>query len=514
MGTNAERFLDLFKGFKEAHGQTEVLNYQRNGKQKAKSFIVREPLTIALVEQHLEGKQGVGSIPIDETNGCTFGALDIDDYNLDLVALCKKSARFKLPLTVCRSKSGGAHLFIFLSEKVPAVDLRDKLAEFASALGFGTCEIFPKQEEVIVERGDVGNFINLPYFQEEYTTRFAYDDNGKELSLEEFLVQAENAKISLKDLRAFELGTNSEVLPNGPPCLQQLTEHGIPEGGRNNTLLNIGVFYKMSSPNNWRDLLEKHNQNHCSPSLPAKEIVTIQEQLEKKEYFYTCKQEPIQSHCNKSLCRTRQFGVGGKQDCPTIGGLTVVESEPAVWFVDVDGSRLELSTKQLQMQMDFQRACMEQMYQMPAKMKETDWREMINALLQTATRINVPEELTTKGQFNELLEMFCTSRIKAQSEEELLTGKPWTSDRYTYFKLGALQEFLRRKGFTNYSRGQITERLKELNNGQVAFKRYRLKDNKDAWREVRVWFVPEMEELDVDLEAPSFQEKTDMDVPF
>ena len=157
---------------------------------------------------------------------------------------------------------------------------------------------------------------------------------------------------------------------------------------------------------------------------------------------------------------------------------------------------------------------MEQMYQMPAKMKETDWREMINALLQTATRINVPEELTTKGQFNELLEMFCTSRIKAQSEEELLTGKPWTSDRYTYFKLGALQEFLRRKGFTNYSRGQITERLKELNNGQVAFKRYRLKDNKDAWREVRVWFVPEMEELDVDLEAPSFQEKTDMDVPF
>ena len=64
MGTNAERFLDLFKGFQEAHGQTEVLNYQRNGKQKAKSFIVREPLTIALVEQPLEGKQGVGSIPI------------------------------------------------------------------------------------------------------------------------------------------------------------------------------------------------------------------------------------------------------------------------------------------------------------------------------------------------------------------------------------------------------------------------------------------------------------------
>ena len=238
--------------------------------------------------------------------------------------------------------------------------------------------------------------------------------------------------------------------------------------------------------------------------------MTIQEQLEKKEYFYTCKQEPIQSHCNKALCRSRQFGVGGSQSFPTIGGLTVVLSEPPVWFVDVDGSRLELTTKQLQMQMDFQRACMEQMYQMPARMKDPDWRDMIDNLLTTATHIQVPEELTTKGQFNELLETFCTSRIRATSEEELLTGKPWTVDGHTYFKLSSLQEFLKRKGFTNYSRGQITERLKELNNGQESDKQYRLKDNKGKWRTVRVWFVPEMEELEVDLKKPIFSEE----VPF
>ena len=137
--TEAQRYFDLFQGFKGAHGQTEVLNHQRHGKQKAKSFIVREPL------------------------------------------------------------------YIFLSEKVPAVELKDKLAEFASALGFGTCEIFPKQEEVIVERGDVGNFINLPYFQAEFATRFAYDRSGKELTLVEFLDLAEKSKITLKQLRDFEL---------------------------------------------------------------------------------------------------------------------------------------------------------------------------------------------------------------------------------------------------------------------------------------------------------------------
>ena len=40
-------------------------------------------------------------------------------------------------------------------------------------LGYGGCEIFPKQEELLVERGDIGNFINLPYFDAEQTMRYA-----------------------------------------------------------------------------------------------------------------------------------------------------------------------------------------------------------------------------------------------------------------------------------------------------------------------------------------------------
>ena len=135
--TQAQRFLDLFKGYEGAHGQTQVMERHRHGKTQAKYQIVREPLTVDLVQEHLDGKRGVGSIPIDETNHCGFGALDIDDYSLDLVALYKKVKRLKLPLVTCRSKSGGAHLFLFMTEKIPASEARDKLAEFASALGFG-----------------------------------------------------------------------------------------------------------------------------------------------------------------------------------------------------------------------------------------------------------------------------------------------------------------------------------------------------------------------------------------
>ena len=280
MENSAQRFLDLFIGSQGAHGQTDVLGRQRNGKQQAKYEIVRAPLTIALVQDHLDGKLGVGSIPIDETNKCRFGALDIDDYSLDLRVLLDKVKAFKLPLVLCRSKSGGAHLFLFLSEKVAASEVRDRLAEFASVLGWGNCEVFPKQEELLAERGDVGNFINLPYQNERYTTRYALKSTGDSLPLEDFLDLAESTRVTAKQLSSINLGGNNSLLPDGPPCLQKLTEFGIPEGGRNMTLLNVGVYFKQSSPNDWKELLEKHNQDYCNPPLPAKEVVLIQEQLE------------------------------------------------------------------------------------------------------------------------------------------------------------------------------------------------------------------------------------------
>ena len=157
----AEKFMDAFEGFSAAHGQTQISEERREGKQKAKSFIVRKPLTIELIQSHLEGKCGVGSIPINEDNKCRFGALDIDQYPLDLVALDKKIRDLGVSCIVCRSKSGGAHVFFFFTDWISAGDFKDKAAEVSAVLGYGGCEVFPKQEQVLVERGDVGNFINL-----------------------------------------------------------------------------------------------------------------------------------------------------------------------------------------------------------------------------------------------------------------------------------------------------------------------------------------------------------------
>ena len=508
-----DRFMLAFKGSDFAHGQTEIGNKRRNGKTEAKSFIVKQPLTKELIQEHLDGKKGIGSIPINKDNNCYFGVLDIDTYPIDHVEIRKKCEKLKLPLVVCRSKSGGAHLFLFMKEATRAAEVRDYLGEISAALGYSGCEIFPKQDEILFERGDVGNFINLPYFDANNTIRYAIDKKGDDLTLEEFLDEVDKSKVSLADLEKIDFGTQREQFKDAPPCLQLFFTMGIPEGTRNKVMFNGGLYLKQKFPDNWKEKHEELNQKYCLPPLPATEIVELQKQLEKKEYFYTCKEEPMVSHCNKSLCKTRQFGIGNSETVPQIGGLTILLSDPRLYFLDVDGKRLELTTEQLQMPIQFQRACMEQINFMPPLTKAGDWQPIVNDLLNNATEIEVSEELTGFGQFKELLETFCMSRIRAKFAEELAVGKPWTEDDKTYFTMKGLQEFLKQRGFTLYNRPQIQQRLKDMNDGNVCNGMYKVKNENGNWTNIRVWWVPEFKSAEVEIPINN-EEEFEEDVPF
>ena len=489
-----EELLNAFEGFSGAHGQTEVSNQRMNGKQKAKSFIVRQPLTLELMQGHIDGVKGVGAIPINEKNQCKFGALDIDEYPLDHKQLVDKLNQFKIPCIVCRSKSGGAHIFFFFTEWMEAADFRDKAAEIAAALGHGRCEIFPKQEQVLVERGDVGNFINLPYFDAEKTLRFAYWKDGRvyvEATLQEFIDRIHKIKCDPNKFMELSVGGKPNLYPGYVPCLKSLLTMGIFEGGRNKAAFQLGVFLQKSAPNNWKSQLEEINVKRFTPPLPASEIVTIQNTLEKKEYQYLCKEEPMSSHCNQSVCRGLKHGIG-TTSMPAISGLSVILSEPRLWFLDIDGRRLELTTEELQAPRLFQRACMEQLNFMPPKMKDADWEVQVNMLLENCNEIAVPQELTYKGQFLSYLELFCTGRVQAQSFEEVVLGKPYTDveDARTFFKLDALMEFLRNRKFDNYTRAQVQERLKEINNGDSSVVK-KFQTSQGKWKSVRVWWIPE-----------------------
>ena len=103
----------------------------RNGKADADSRIVHEPLTVTL-SNHTLMVQRVLVLFLWRQNECKWGALDVDVYDLDHQTLRQKIQKLKLPLVHCGSKSGGAHLFLFLA-------LRASFYCSGVSIGDGSC---------------------------------------------------------------------------------------------------------------------------------------------------------------------------------------------------------------------------------------------------------------------------------------------------------------------------------------------------------------------------------------
>ena len=508
-----KRFALLFRGLETAYGTFNLTGKQANGKAKGKASVVRAKRTLATFEKHLNGEQGVGIVPINEDNLCFWGAIDIDQYPLNHSAIVKTVHRQKLPLVVCRSKSGGGHVFIFLKEAVAAEALQNKLNEVASEIGFANTEIFPKQIRLVLERGDTGNFLNLPYFSHENGLRYAFKEDGSAATLEEFVDMAEAAAITPEELGSLlekEIIEVDERIKNGPPCLQILLRQGFPEGTRNNGLFNLGVYLRKAFPNDWETKILEYNQAVLQPPLDLKEVNIVAEQIRKKDYQYKCSDQPISSFCNRDLCRSRRFGVGGDANTPRIANLRKYDSEPPLWFLDVNGSPVELDTEALQRQPKFQILCMEQINTMPRTITRQAWEAQMNTLLSTMIEtegaiIHTSEDTSIRGQFYELLEEFTTHMQAALDREEILLRRPWTNEANsrTYFRLKDLEAFLKRQRFTDYRSNKIAQRLRDIDglSEQLSIN----------GRPIRCWSIPAFEPIEDEFKSKF---DSDEDIPF
>ena len=263
-----ERFKEIFQGNNSAYGQL-ILSGSTNDKGKAdgKAFIKRQTVTDDLWEDHLAGKDpALGVIPINENNECKWGCIDVDVYNVDHLVLMRNIKGLSFPLVTFRSKSGGAHLFLFTKEFIPASLMQSKLKAMAEALGYAGSEIFPKQTEILVERGDTGNFLNLPYHGGIRGLRYAIKAGGEAASLESFYsiydewaqTREQVEEIVVKETKV------QEAFEQGPPCLNKLAVDGFGEGSRNNSLFNIAVFCKKAFED-WENQVGQYNQKYMDP---------------------------------------------------------------------------------------------------------------------------------------------------------------------------------------------------------------------------------------------------------
>ena len=466
------KFKNIFEGLKIAYGQYQKGERNGNGKQQGKAFIVRKNVSDDLWENHLQGKgPALGIIPIREDNTCRWGCIDIDVYNLDHGSLIQSIRNLSLPLIVCRSKSGGAHVFLFTKEFISAALMQQTLKRIAKVLGHEGCEVFPKQTEILVERGDTGNFLNLPYYNETKGLRYAINDSGSSCTLEEFYqlydVHACTEE-QVKEIK-FEEKKLEEAFPSGPPCLNKLATVGFGEGSRNNALFNIAVYYKQAHPDTWEDKIVEANQSYMEPKLSNSEVQQLIKSVNRKGYDkYRCKDAPINAVCQSGLCRTKRFGVGyGEEEMPVLGNLTKYKSNPPQWFLDVSGTRIELKSEQLYSPPLFALACLDQANLVVPVPKPKDWKQyFLKPMMQNLQEVEPLESLDPMNQLTGLLQDWTTNRQSARTMDDVLNKLPFTDENkeYTYFRMDDFYAFCKKNNWDvdKIKTGNLIKRLTDI----------------------------------------------------
>ena len=459
-----KKFKEIFEGLNSAYGQyIPSTVHSSNGKQKGRPFTVKKPVIDLLWENHLKGKEpALGIIPINEKNLCRWGCIDIDQYDFNHKKFIKKIKQKKLPLVVCRSKSGGAHVFLFVSEWIEAAAMREKLKVMAATLGYSECEIFPKQEYLLIERGDTGSFLNLPYHGGDNTTRYAFLENGDAASLRGFIGLYERNKLTKEKFENLTIESeNEQNIKDGPPCLQILCKEGFPEGTRNNGLYNIGVYLKKANPDTWQTDLATYNTKFMKPPLSPQQVMTTISSLNKKDYQYKCKDQPICNYCDSLTCQTRKFGIGNGTLMPDISNLRKFTSDPPRWFVNVGGETVDVKTNELRTFDLFDEACMDQISIKLPNVSKPIWGKVISNLMKAVEEIEAPETLKYKKQLEEHLENFTTDRAAGKQKTDINRGVSWTDEGRTYFKFKDFWKYLQNTRTWDMERNKTLTKIGE-----------------------------------------------------
>ena len=440
-----EDFFKVFPGLTRAYGQFFITE-RKGPKLDGYGKTIRESYTAQLWKEHLDGKTGLGVIPINENNQCKWGCLDVDDYSVDIEKISKQFV--KKNLIVCRSKSGGAHI------------------DIVKAFGFVKYDLRPQQTKLI-NKEDVGSWLNMPYFGGDQTDRYALYD-GEVLTSDLFIkwvnkFSVENLdEIDLKFIK--KLNKSNEILPGGPPCLQQLLSQGaLGEGGRNNGLFNIGVYLRKRFPDEWQEKLEEYNDEYLDPPLKPREFTTVLNSLDKKSYNYKCKDSPINSVCNKTKCLTCEYGINDEGTMPVLNSITKILTNPPQYFLTLSEKKIgPLSSKQIYSFIDFKQVVFENLDMLLPKINDKLWTETVNDLMSRVVSVEAPKDSSNEGRLFELLERFCTGSTSSTEIEDLLRGKAIIQQEVTEFRINDFMEFLDRHRFKEFKLHEITAYLKNL----------------------------------------------------
>ena len=516
MDNRVSKFKEIFFGLDRAYGQFTAIEDQReDGKELGETKFVKSPVTDSLWQSHLEGAwPSLGIVPINDDFKCKWGCIDVDTYPLDHLALVKKLKSKGLPFIVARSKSGGAHVFLFFKEYISAKVVVDKLKELASGLGYSDCEVFPKQIKLDTDRGDCGSFLNLPYFNGlKYSSRVAYDDQGNAMSLDQFLEEVEKKKLTVDELKKLKITKQDSPFADAPFCIESyLAENGtVQEGSRDNFLFQYAVYAKKKYGETFEEEVYNFHHQYFDKPLPPAQIQKIIKQSDKKDWGYKCKDQPMCSFCNKSKCRIRKYGIGEDNVLTDIGSVVQFgDGDDTIYHLNINDFRITLTIDELYDQHKFRKKCLAKSGSMPPVLKREDYDAFIINLVGSADKVVSDYELTPEGQFNNILSRFISTQANATDIDEIIAGSCFVDeeDNKVYFRTDQLQEYMKNRKHAPLTANQIGVFLRALG-GTTAKKKLNGKHGQLVWVLDNGKFNPKIEPI-----TQPQSEETEEVIPF
>jgi len=480
-----EEFKMLFSGNPNAYG---VHDWKNN-----KSFTKKTAPTDKEYENHFSGAMGLGVIPVVDKEYSNFGVLDFDNHQMadgiNLFKLAKKIEDEKLPMVVCRSKSGGGHVYIFGKEKLKTKLLRSVLNNLIEVLkGHGEIEIevFPKQDSV--DKRIIGNWINLPYFgcEKGYTERYAIINNKIIYDVNTFINYCNSIKVTNDDLIKL-VGDDKHA--QAPPCIQAFLKNKIGEGQRNNALYNFCIYARKKSPDGWESMVYNFNDVAITPKLTYEEVNAVIKSVQRqKGYQYKCQEKPCKMYCNAELCVKRQYGISSAEkstlmlsDLPEFGKFIKYVTEPVKYKLEVKVNSVEgfkavhLSSAELLNFKYFRLKVFEELDTVIKNVKADEWMYIVDELTNKIEYEQLPDDASQAGLVRGYLEEFiknsnCDFESDGEDLEErssILDGEQilvkFEKKRFFCFRFPDFKEFLQSKKFGSVLGKDIYIALKPFN---------------------------------------------------
>jgi len=478
-------FQTIFSGNQNAYGEHTYPNKETKNKEGI-NITETKSINSSNYKKHLEGEKGLGIIPIRKNNTCSFAVLDVDVYEKEVLLYIDTVYKNKIPLLPFRSKSGGLHLYLFLNKPFKVSVVKSYMEEFRLLLGLNNkTEIFPKQEKLL--EGQVGNWINLPYYNAENTRQFLYDKKEEPILFEEAILIIKKSLQSENSLTEFFENLD---LFDAPPCLQSIYYSGV-TNFRNEYLFSLSCYYKAKFGDDFEFKISEANNHLQHPINVERLIKTIISSHKKKDYAYKCNNEPLSTFCNKHICSQRKFGIGsGEISELTYGQFFKYTTDPPYYEWIINDSSLKFYNElEIINQDKFRQLCFRKLNLLPNRLKIMNWTKILNTALKNIQIKNIQsdEDISPGALFKEYLYEFLEKRAMAQNRSQILVDRVFKDDKleaYIFKPKNLLIFLINQKQFRYYGLTEIQDKLKQLKAGPL---RYYV-DNSVS--NLRVWTLP------------------------